>query len=362
MIEKYEILGKEALKLKPVSKSAFLEFSDSFVQIQSFIEEKIRIEKDFVKNTIQGAELKFIINLNKNFGKFLLSVFELGILSCLPKEGIWYYSVISSRGFDDAFFSRFFFNWSMAIQSIINPPQSHELIKIVDYFRENVKNFKKAALSPFDKENEKAKEFLSYLMNKNRKGAADYALALLKKGDSPHYLFSYVLSQAMKKAGVLWQLNKIEVNDVHVATDICHYVMYRIVDSFEKRTKLPYRIAVVCAPGEEHEFGAELVESLLELEGWNIVDIGHISPEEDMISSIKKDTPDVIVLSVTMTANLPVAIKMAKRIRGEFEDIKVIGGGTEYLSKEPIFKEVFDAVAFGVEDVHNKALKIVGEK
>ncbi len=362
MVNGYEVIKAEALELKPVSESAFLLFKNNFNSIESFIKEKNSLDKNFSRDVAGNGKQAFISDINKSFGKLLLSVYELGLQSCLADEGIWYYSTLSARGFDDNFFFKFLFNWNMAIQSVITPPESHELVSVTDYFQRNIAHFRDASLSVLEEGDEKTRKFLSFLLDKNRKGAADYAIELLGAGDTAQFIFSRVLAGAMRNSGMLWQRNKIEVSDVHVATDICHYVMYRIVDSFDERKKLPYSIAVFCVPGEEHEIGAELVENALELEGWNIVDVGHISPEDDMIHSLKKQTPDVILLSVTMTANLPSAVKITSRIRKELPGVKIIAGGSPYFSQSDIFGGLFDGIAPDIEDAHNAALNAAGER
>jgi len=119
----------------------------------------------------------------------------------------------------------------------------------------------------------------------------------------------------------------VSVADEHAATDICHYVLYRLFDSAEPASPNGRKALVACVPGEEHEIGAELAAEHLRLGGWSTFAIGRSAPQDDIIAAQESYNPNLGVFSVTMIANVPAARRLIDAALAEKPGLGVVLGG-----------------------------------
>ncbi len=175
-----------------------------------------------------------------------------------------------------------------------------------------------------------------------------------------HQAAREVLTAALTTLGRLWQKNDINVVDVHVATDICRYVMMRLADTLPAAPTLPYKTLITCVPGEEHEMGAEILENYLELKGWEVVSMGHIAPEEDILESIARARPDVILVSVILVSHLPAARSLLTQIRSVAPGSKIVIGGPAAVLAGDALGAFADAVVQTFEEAHTRSLQLLG--
>ena len=298
--------------------------------------------------------------IHQQFGELLRASYEFNLYDHLQEDFCWYISVFCSRGFAIDYLERLLKAWNMAMHSVIKPPESHELTRPLDLLHQHLTSLYKTCTLDEVALPALLKPFVDHLLAKRRKDATDYILSLLTQGLSIERLYADVLTASLEALGRLWQKNDINVVDVHVATDICRYVMMRLADSLPISKALHYKALVTCVPGEAHEMGAEIMENYLEVKGWQMVSMGHIAPEEDIIEAITQSRPDVIFLSVILIAHLPAAKSLLKKIREVAPGFKIVVGGPAAVLARDALLEFSDAVAQGFEEAHTRSLQLVG--
>ena len=357
--ETYQQVKEAAHKLVPVSETAITAFEQSFPKIVALVNEKFALEIKYVATGSSCGPLCVVKDTHKQFGELLLAVYEFHLYEHLLDEFSWYVSTLSNRGFERDFFTTMIKTWHIAIHSVIKPPESHELARPLHYLQENLPLIYKHAhpvdvpLAP------ELRPFVDFLVAKKRKDAADYMLSLLKQGSSIEHLYADLITNALQEIGRRWQKNEMSVVDVHVATDICRYIIMRLVDSMTPGKRVDYRALVTCVPGEEHEMGAELIENYLEMQGWDVCSMGHIAPEADIIQEIATYTPDVVFLSVTLVANLPAAKALAMKIREQVPQGKIVMGGYGAVLAAGTLRRFSDVVVHTLEEAHTRSLQLV---
>jgi methanogenic corrinoid protein MtbC1 len=248
----------------------------------------------------------------------------------------------------------------MAIHSVIKPPEAHELTRPLDVLHQHLNSLYRVCSIERVTMPALIQPFIDYLLAKRRKDATEYILSLLSGGMSIEHLYADVLTASLTTLGRLWQKNDINVVDVHVATDICRYVMMRLADALPATASLPHKALITCVPGEEHELGAEILENYLEIKGWELVSMGHIAPEEDIIETIQKTRPDVILVSVILIAHLPAAKSLLKKIREVAPGCKIVLGGPAAVLAGDVLRAFADAVVQTFEEAHTRSLQLVG--
>jgi len=359
--DSYQQVKDDAQEIMPVSEEAVKAFEHSFSKILDLVNEKFALETKFMEGDAAHLPTGMLIDMHKRFGELLRAVYEFHLYENLPDEFSWYISTYSKRGFGEAFFTAMIKTWDIGIHSVIKPPQSHELAGPLQWLQQHFSLIYQQSSDTDVVLPDEMRLFVDLLLSKKRKEAANHMLLLLNQGVAIEKLYTDLLTTALREIGRRWQKNEISVVDVHVATDICRYIIMRLVDSIPIKTSLPYRALVTCVPGEEHEMGAEIVENFLELKGWIIESMGHIAPESDIMKAIVSDKPDAVFLSVTLVANLPAAKSLALKIREQNPQVKILMGGYAAVLARKSLKSCCDCVAGSIEEGHKQALQLIGE-
>ena len=356
----YQQAREDANKLVPASEDAIAAFEQSFAKLVTLVNDRFALETKYTAAGATCGPLCVVKDIHKQFGDLLLAVYAFHLYEHLLDEFAWYISTLSNRGFDRDFFTAMIKTWHIAIHSVIKPPESHELARPLRYLQEHVSLIYRCAQTVDMPLSDELRPLVDSLVAKKRKDAADYMLSLLKQGRSIEHLYAELITGALQEVGQRWQKNEMSVVDVHVATDICRYIIMRLVDSMTPAKSLPYRALVTCVPGEEHEMGPELIENYLEMQGWDVYSMGHIAPEDDIMQAIATYKPDVVFLSVTLVANLPAARTLALKIRAQLPRAKIVMGGYAAVLAADILTRFSDLVVPTIEEAHTRSLQLMG--
>lgn len=344
----------------PVSEGSRTAFSQALPRLLSLVNDKFDVEARVLERH-QPENLKFIRDAHRHFGDMLRAVYEFDLYKAMLDEFTWYVATLSSRGFQESYFRKMIEAWMIAIHSSIKPPESTELTRPLECLCRHLH----AVYSGPDAEAEplgpEAQHFLSLLLEKNRAGAAEYALEMAARSGRIEQVYSGLVFPALNRVGMLWQENRISVADEHAATEIGRYILFRLVDGLPKERPVGMKALVACVPGEEHDVGAQIASGYLEAKGWDVVYVGRSAPEDEIIRVIDSYRPEVAVFAVGMIARLPAARGLFRTIRDRYGDTKIIAGGRAALAAAEILAGYVDAVVSGLDDLHKTALRLVGK-
>jgi methanogenic corrinoid protein MtbC1 len=137
-----------------------------------------------------------------------------------------------------------------------------------------------------------------------------------------------VIQQAQSQIGRLWQEDRITIAQEHMATAISQVVLshvYQYADSPKANGK---KVIIACVEGELHDFPARLVADALDLAGFDVRYLGANVPTDDLLELLAREAPDLLVLSATMTFNVPQLRAVVRRVRERSPQILLaVGGG-----------------------------------
>jgi methanogenic corrinoid protein MtbC1 len=182
-------------------------------------------------------------------------------------------------------------------------------------------------------------EYLSLLLAGDR----DKAVKFVRNVIDQKYDFRYVLLRLIQptqiEIGRLWQYNKINVAQEHLATAINQFVIahsiYPFLFRYQKK-KVKKTILAFCPGDELHELGLRIVTDFFALEGWDTIFLGANTPRQDILEFIKSNTPDLIALSATMVNSVHKLHEAIRDIRqlSQFEGRIMVGGFAFNLDPE----------------------------
>ena len=87
------------------------------------------------------------------------------------------------------------------------------------------------------------------------------------------------------------------------------------------------KIVMATVHGDVHEIGKNIVITMLENSGFEVVDLGTNVPPQAVVEAAKREKADIVGLSALMTTTLPAMEETIKAIREAGLDIPVIVGG-----------------------------------
>jgi methanogenic corrinoid protein MtbC1 len=346
--------------LPRVSGEAAAKFTESLPNLLNLVNDKFAVEERLSQEAVTGGRTDLTRDAHAHFGRMLRAILEFGLYEDMEQEFRWYVSTLSARGLAEPYFRRMIEGWIIAIHSAIEPPHSSELTLPLEWLRKRLHGYyagRPEAATALSREGE---SFLNLILEGRRRDAAEYILSLKDTGFAAVRLFSDVILPALGQVGLMWQRNEIGVADEHAATEICRYVIYRVIDSMPVDAPLPYRIIVACVPGEEHEMGARILADYLGSRGWAVKYLGRSTPEVDLLAAVASQGIDITVLSVTLLENLPAARDLLLKIRERVPVMKTAIGGRAALKARAVLEAYTDAVVTGFDEAHSVCLRMVG--
>ncbi|HUE96453.1 MAG TPA: cobalamin-dependent protein [Longimicrobiaceae bacterium] len=148
-------------------------------------------------------------------------------------------------------------------------------------------------------------------------------------------LYLDVFQPALREVGRLWQENRMNVAEEHLATAITETAMLRLYMEQEIRKEGGPALVAACAETERHAVGLRMLCDLMELEGWHTTFLGASVPTDDLIELLRRRKADVLALSVAIDPHLPQLRRTITAVRETLGDTSplVIVGGRPFLER-----------------------------
>jgi methanogenic corrinoid protein MtbC1 len=156
-----------------------------------------------------------------------------------------------------------------------------------------------------------------------------------------------VIQAAQREIGQLWEENKINVAQEHLATGISQLALACLYDLITRERTNGKRAIVACVEGEHHDLGARMGADFLEMAGFDVHYLGANVPTKDLVEMIVANRPDLVGLSVAMSFNVPNLVAAVTAIREAVGDAFPILVGGQVLAWAPELEERLGVLAFG---------------
>lgn len=89
------------------------------------------------------------------------------------------------------------------------------------------------------------------------------------------------------------------------------------------------KVIIGTVKGDIHSIGKDIVATLLEVEGFEVINLGEDVPTKVFVEKVKEHNPDILGLSSLLTATMPAQREVIKALKeaGLRDKVKVIIGG-----------------------------------
>lgn len=158
----------------------------------------------------------------------------------------------------------------------------------------------------------------------------------LEQGDAPQGIMDEHLIPAMEEAGRLFEESEFFVPDLMIAARAMQESL-KILDPLLKQTGVEKigRVVIGTVQGDHHDIGKNLVASMLEGGGFEVVDLGVDVPARKFIEIAREKEGTIIALSALLTTTMSQMKRVVEALReaGLEGKTKVMIGGAPVSSE-----------------------------
>lgn len=174
------------------------------------------------------------------------------------------------------------------------------------------------------------KDLYDAILSGDAKKAYAAVRAALDAGSDPMALIRESMVPAMDEVGRLFECEEYFVPELLLAGRAMKSAMELLKPLLSASAKkMLVRVVIGTVKGDLHDIGKNLVASMLEGSGFEVIDLGtDVSPEK-FVASVEECQPQLICMSALLTVTMP-AMKVtidALQTAGLRERVKVLVGG-----------------------------------
>ena len=153
--------------------------------------------------------------------------------------------------------------------------------------------------------------------------------------------------------GDLWKRDELMIGTEHVVSNRLLGMISEINKKDMKKKKKSKLL--ICNPsGERHNIVCNMLESILTNKGYNVYNISPSTPSKDVIKYVANIEPDMVLVSITLPANVQSGINLVKNISKDYDKPIVVGG---QALTESSSKRFLPAIVMSNENTLNDNLK-----
>ena len=205
-------------------------------------------------------------------------------------------------------------------------------------------------------------ELVEAMANMKEKDALRIVDEMLEKGEDPNHILD-LSSEAMAVVGERYQEGTYFLPELIMSGEmlkkIGEVLKPRLAASTDQAKKLGV-VVLGTVRGDIHDIGKDIVGFLLEVNGFEVVDLGIDQPEEHFVEAVKEHHPQVLALSGFLSVAFDSMKSTVQQVEaaGLRKDLKIIIGGGQmdetvraYTGADAYGDDAMAAVAFAKKTV-----------
>jgi methylmalonyl-CoA mutase cobalamin-binding domain/chain len=214
----------------------------------------------------------------------------------------------------------------------------------------------------------KSAEFSQMLLDADVSAAAEWANQQIESGVSPLDFFNLLFTPAMTSIGDMFGRLDIFLPELMDAAETAKAVSEQVVQPRLAVSNVGFntsrgKIVLCSVKGDLHDIGKNMVKLMLQVNGFEVIDLGIDVLPRDAINKARDESADIIGLSSLMTTSMPY-MKETIELRDGFglkDKFKVIVGGAPIT---PEYSQQIGADAFGRDAVEGvqRCLELMGDR
>ena len=177
-------------------------------------------------------------------------------------------------------------------------------------------------------ENENLTNLIDAIVNGDEDQAQKSSKNALDSGLDYKVILNKGVIKACEKIGQLYEKEEYFLADMLISGDALKAAIDILKPIMEKNSeKSPGKILIGTVEGDVHDIGKSLVTSLLQGQGYDVIDLGTEVPPETFAQKALEGSPDVVGLSGLLTASISKMRETIALLKEKNIDSKIIIGG-----------------------------------
>lgn len=205
-------------------------------------------------------------------------------------------------------------------------------------------------------------ELVEALADMKEKEALRIAEEMLERGEDPNHILS-LCSEAMQIVGDRYQEGTYFLPELIMAGEMLKKIGELLKPKLaaqQTSTKKLGRVVLGTVRGDIHDIGKDIVGFLLDVNGFEVVDLGINVPEEQFVEAVREHKPQVLALSgfLSLAFDSMKSTIEAVEAAGLRQGLRIIIGGgqmddtvRQYTGADAYGEDAMAAVAFAKETV-----------
>ena len=219
-----------------------------------------------------------------------------------------------------------------------------------------------------EKELTPREQIVENLVNGNKLNLTTLLDELLKE-HSPITIIQDILMEGMEKVGEYFNTGKLFLPQVvksavimkEAVAYLTPFIKSGAVDKSNKK-----KILMATVDGDVHDIGKNIVKTVLECNGYDIIDLGVMTPMDKILNTAKAENVDAITLSGLITPSIHEMARVAQKMSdlGMETPLFVAGAATSSLHTAIKIEPNYNGNVFHLTDASNTVItldKILGE-
>jgi len=201
------------------------------------------------------------------------------------------------------------------------------------------KTYKKAAYQFTVMKEELFKKLIDAVLTGNVDRAVEASKKVIEKHIDAYEAIMKGCAEAMKIAGEKFEKNEIYVPELLISARAMNAAINVLSPHLKAESKIHSgRIVLGVVEGDIHDIGKNLVKLMLEVSGFEVVDLGNDVPAEAFIEKAQEVDADFIGLSALMTTSMQAMEHIVKKAKMSKMKARVLVGGA------PVSQEFADKI------------------
>lgn len=175
-----------------------------------------------------------------------------------------------------------------------------------------------------------SKELYNAILNGDAKKAHAATQVALAEGTEPMQLIAESMVPAMDEVGKLFEAEEYFVPELLLAGRAMKSAMEIIRPLLvASGQRMAVRVIIGTVSGDLHDIGKNIVASMLEGSGFEVIDLGADVSPDSFVAAIKERSPHVVCMSALLTVTMPAMKTTIEAIKsaGVRTQVKILIGG-----------------------------------
>ncbi len=180
------------------------------------------------------------------------------------------------------------------------------------------------------------KRIQNAIVNLDIENIGKLCMEAIEAGIPAYEIIMKGMSKGMEIVGEKYERNEYFLAELIMAGEVMKEGM-KVLEPYLKSGEIKKvgKVVIGTVRGDLHDIGKNIVSTLLNAAGFDVIDLGVDVPPEKFVEAVKKNKPDIVGMSALLTTTMIEMEKVIKALEeaGLRDKVKIIIGGAPITSE-----------------------------